>query len=121
MSRKTRECQMSTVPRNFAITGIAIGTIASVSWWLVRIYNPFHLPTMAQAPPDYREPFLSAFVNYGVLALCPGVLLQALTLEMKGWISWLMWILAIILNAPIYYAVGCMVRWVTHPNPSSNP
>jgi uncharacterized membrane protein YecN with MAPEG domain len=44
-----------------------------------------------------------------VFVLCPGTLLQVFTLEMRGVFSWFMWIFAVLLNGPIYYAIGFVV------------
>jgi hypothetical protein len=98
--------------RRFAVVGIAVGIAVALSWWFVRIFNPFHLPTLGQAPPNYREPLLLTIFEDSVLLLCPGALLQVFTLEMRGWFSWFMWVLAVLLNGPIYYAVGLIVGTV---------
>lgn len=98
--------------RKFAVVGIVIGFAAALLWWYVRIFNPFHLPTLVQAPPNYRAPFLFTIVNDSVFVLCPGTLLQVFTLEMRGWFSWFMWILAVLLNGPIYYAIGLVIETV---------
>ncbi len=97
---------MSSLARKFGLVGFAIGAAAALTWWLVRISNPFHLPIVGQAPPNYQEPLLSRIIDDSVFVLCPGTLLQVFTLEMRGWLSWFMWILAVLLNGPIYYAIG---------------
>jgi len=102
----------SSFARKFAVDGIIIGTAAALLWWYVRIFNPFHLPTLAQAPLNYRAPFLYWFVNDSVVVLCPGTFLHIFTLEMRGWFSWFMWILAVFLNGPIYYAIGLVIETV---------
>ena len=100
---------MFTLARRFAYIGIAVGAGAVLLWWSVHIFNPFHLPTTSNVPPDYRAPHLYWFINDGVFVLCPGALLQAFTLEMRGWFSWVMWTLAVLLNGPIYYVIGLAV------------
>ena len=84
--------------RRFAVVGIAVGIAVALSWWFVRIFNPFHLPTLGQAPPNYREPLLLTIFEDSVLLLCPGALLQVFTLEMRGWFSWFMWVLAVMVS-----------------------
>jgi hypothetical protein len=95
--------------RKFAVVGIVIGTASALLWWYVRIFDPFHLPNVAECPPNYSAPFLYWIVNYSVFVLCPGTLLMIFTLEMRGWFSWFMWILAVLLNGPIYYAIGLVI------------
>lgn len=100
---------MFKLARKFAYIGIAVGAGAALLWWSVQIFDPFHLPTVGHVPPNYRAPLLYWIINDGIFVLCPGTLLQAFTLEMRGWFSWFMWILAVLLNAPIYYVIGLAV------------
>ena len=99
----------SSLPRKFAYIGIAVGAGAALLWWSVRIFDPFHLPTVGHAPPNYSAPPLYWIINDGVFVLCPGTLLQVFTIDIGGWVSWFMWILAVLLNGPIYYVVGLVV------------
>lgn len=100
---------MQNLPGKFAVVGIAVGITGAVLWWYVQIFDPFHLPAVGQVPPNYRAPSLYWIINDSVLVLCPGTLLQVFTLEMRGWFSWFMWILAVSLNGPIYYAAGLAI------------
>lgn len=100
---------MSNLARKFGLIGFAVGAAAVLIWWLVQVSNPFHLPIVGHAPPNYKEPLLSRVIDDTIFVLCPGTFLQVFTLEMSGWFSWLMWILAVLLNGPIYYAIGLLV------------
>jgi hypothetical protein len=99
----------SSLARKFGFVGIAVGAAVVLLWWFVQIVDPFHLPNVGQAPPNFREPLLLTILDDSVFVLCPGSLLQVFTLEMRGWFSWFMWILAVLLNGPIYYAIGLVV------------
>jgi hypothetical protein len=100
----------SSLARKFAYVGIAVGAGISLLWWSVQIFDPFHLPTTVEhLPPNYSAPLLYWIINGSVFVLCPGTLLQAFTLEMRGWFSWFMWILAVLLNGPIYYVIGLVI------------
>src|SRR5271166_2913997 len=99
----------SSLARKFGFVGIAVGIAVVLLWWFVQIFDPFRLPTVGQTPLNYREPLLLTILDDSVFVLCPGSLLQVFTLEMRGWLSWFMWILAVLLNGPIYYAIGLVV------------
>ena len=99
----------SNLARKFAIVGVAIGIAVALSFWFINIFNPFHLPNVNQVPPNYREPLLLSVIDDSFFVFCPGTLLQVFTLEMRGWFSWFMWILAVLLNGPIYYAIGFVI------------
>jgi hypothetical protein len=99
----------SRLALKFGIVGITIGAAVVLLWWFVRISDPFHFPTVGQTPPNYTEPLLLTILDDSVFVLCPGSLLQVFTLEMRGWLAWFMWILAVLLNGPIYYAIGLLV------------
>ena len=100
----------SRFARKFGLIGLAVGLAAALIWWPVQIADPFHVPTVGQAPQNYQEPLLLRIINDSVFVLCPGTLLQFFTLEMRGWLSWFMWTLAVLLNVPIYYAIGWLVE-----------
>lgn len=104
---------MFTLARKFAYIGIAVGVGAALLWWSVQMFDPFHLPISGHVPSNYRAPHMYWIINDGLFVLCPGVLLQAFTLEMRGWFSWVMWILAVLLNGPIYYVIGLAVGALT--------
>src|SRR5579863_6387291 len=100
-----------SLPRKFGLIGISVGLAVALSFWFIKIFNPFHLPNLNPAPPhNYQEPLLLSIIEYSYFVLCPGTLLQVFTLEMRGWFSWFMWIFAVLLNAPIYYSVGLVVE-----------
>jgi hypothetical protein len=99
----------SSLARKFGFVGIAVGAAVALLWWYVQISNLFHLPTVGHAPPNYKEPLLAQIIDNGIFVLCPGTLLQVFTIDIGGWVSWFMWILAVLLNGPIYYAIGLVV------------
>ena len=97
-------------PRKFGYVGIVVGIGVALLWWYVRIFDPFHLPTWEQSPPNFRAPLLYWVINDCVFVLCPGTLLMFLTIGMRGWFSLFMWIFAVSLNGPIYFAIGLLVE-----------
>jgi hypothetical protein len=109
----------SSVARRFAVVGTAIGVSGALLWWYVQIFDPFHLPPVGHVPPDYRAPLLYWIINDSVFLLCPATLLFFFTMEMRGWFSCFMWILAVLLNGPIYYAIGLVVGTVMKQRRSS--
>ena len=96
--------------RKLALIGIAIGAADALLWWAVYIFNPFHLPTVGNIPPNYREPFLDLVISDSPFVLCPGSLLMFFTIDIGGWVAWFMWILAVLLNGPIYYGIGLLIE-----------
>jgi hypothetical protein len=93
----------------FAVVGIVIGAAISLLWLSVQIFDPFHLPIVGHAPPNYKQPPLAQLIDDGVFVLCPGTLLQVFTLDIGGWVPWIMWIFAVLLNGPIYFVLGLLV------------
>ncbi len=41
-----------------------------------------------------------------MFVMCPGLLLQIFTIGTSDRLGWVMWVLAVLLNAPIYYLLG---------------
>ena len=76
--------------RKFAVAGIVIGTADALLWWYVQIFDPFHLPTLAQTPSNYSAPFMYWIINDSVLVLCPVTLL--IIFPLRGWVTWFIWI-----------------------------
>lgn len=103
---------MSRFARKFAIVGIVIGTTDALLWWYVQIFDPFHLPNQVDVHQNYSAPLLYWIINYSVCVFCPGSFLMTFTLEMRGWFSWFVWIFAVLLNGPIYYAIGLVIETV---------
>lgn len=85
------------LPRRFALAGIVLGFTLMRLYWYDYRFNPFHLP-----PPTP----LYTFLEKAMFVFCPGLLLQAFTIGTTDRLGWMMWVLAALLNGPIYYGVG---------------
>jgi hypothetical protein len=102
----------SGLPRKFAVVGLLIGFTVVLLWWFDLSFNPFGLPTWEHAPANYTEPLARKVIEHVLLVLCPGSLLQVFSIGIGGWVSWGMWILAALLNGPLYYVVGFLLARV---------
>jgi len=87
------------LPTRFALAGIAIGFTFMGMYWFDYRYNPFHLPP---PPPLYN------LLEKAMFVLCPGLFLQFFTIGTSDRLGWAMWVLAALLNGPIYYLVGLL-------------
>jgi hypothetical protein len=85
------------LPQKFALVGTVIGFTLMGLYWYDYKYNPFHLPP---PPPIY------SFLEKAMYLLCPGLLLQVFTIGTSDRLGWTMWILAALLNGPVYYLAG---------------
>jgi len=88
---------VSKLPQRFALIGPLIGFAWMSLYWYDYKYNPFHLP-----PPSTLYNFLEKVM----FVLCPGLLLQIFTIGTSDRFGWMMWVLAALINGPIYYCVG---------------
>jgi hypothetical protein len=104
---------LATFPKRLAIVGLALGFLVVGCWWFDLAFNPFHLPAWPNVPKDYSEPPAHRILQDALLVFCPGSLLQIFTIGIGGWVSWCLWILAALLNVPIYYCVGLLVVSLT--------
>ena len=86
-------------PMKFALVGIVIGFAFMGLHWFDYRFNPFHLP-----PP----PLLYRLIEKAMFVLCPGLFLQVFTIGTSDWLGWVMWVLAALLNGPVYYLVGLL-------------
>lgn len=91
----------SRLPVRFALAGIIIGSFWMGLYLLDYQYDPFHLP-----PP----PPLYTLLERMMFVLCPGLLLQVFTIGTRDRVAYVMWALAIVLNAPAYYLVGLLLE-----------
>ncbi len=80
-------------------------------YWSDYKYNFFHLPTSAEAETmgNYSAPPLYRFLEDVMFALCPGLFLQVLTMDTGDAVGAFMWVLAALLNGPIYYCLGLII------------
>jgi hypothetical protein len=90
-------------------------------WWYIDKYDPFHLPTLEQVRTmgNYSAPPLYWFVKDLMFALCPGLFLQVFMIDASPAVIWFMWVLAVLLNGPIYYCLGlvlvALMKWLGRP------
>jgi hypothetical protein len=101
----------SRVPRRLAVIGIVIGFGLMMTWWYVDKYDPFRLPTWQQAQTmgNFSAPPLLKFLEDLTFALCPGSYLHLFTMDMGNVMTYLTWIVAALLNGPLYYAIGLVI------------
>ena len=106
----------SKIPIIFGVTGLVIGFVFMAGYFYELHYNPFHFPTMEQAVEQaqtsghgYSAPPLYHFLERLMFALVPGLLLPAIGID--GWVAIVLWVVAVLLNAPIYYCVGLVCAW----------
>jgi hypothetical protein len=85
------------LPQRFALAGLFLGFAWMGLYWYDYKYNPFHLPP---PPPLYN------FLEKAMFVLCPGLLLQIFTIGTSERLGWIMWVLAALLNGPLYYCAG---------------
>jgi hypothetical protein len=85
------------------------------TWWYINRYDPFHLPTLEQVQTmgNYSAPRLYWLLEDLMFALCPGLFLQMFTIDAGPTITWFMWIVAALINGPIYYCVGLLLVALT--------
>ena len=88
---------VSKVPPRFAMAGWLIGFVLMGLYWYDYKYNPFHLPP---------TPAIYHFLERVTFFFCPGLLLQLFTIGTTDRLGWGMWLLAVLLNGPIYYVIG---------------
>jgi hypothetical protein len=101
----------SRLPRTLAVVGVAIGFGLMATWWYVDKYDPFHLPTWRQSQTmgNISAPASFRFLKGATFILCPGSLLHIFTMDMSDNAIYAAWVLAALLNGPIYYAVGMVI------------
>lgn len=106
--------------RGLALVGFVIGLCCLATWWYLDRYNPFHLPMAEQgvemAAPYYSAPPLYWAMERAIFVLCPGLVIGIAAMDMGRTAAWVVWIIAVLLNVPIYYLLGKgleqLVRWV---------
>jgi hypothetical protein len=101
----------SKLPRRLAVSGILIGFAFMAVYWLDYKYNFSHIPTSAetQVHSGLQAPAWYIVADKLMVILCPGLLLQ--TIPVDGGISFalVLWVLAALLNGPIYYCIGLIL------------
>lgn len=101
----------SKLPRRLAAVGIVIGFAFMAIWWYIDRYDPFHLPTWRQAQTmgNFSAPPLLRLIEKLTFVLCPGSLLHLFTMDMGESTTHLTWVLAALINGPIYFTVGVVL------------
>jgi hypothetical protein len=102
----------SKLPRAFAVTGVIVGLGLMLVWWYVNTYDPFHLPTVEQVnktPESYSAPWTYQALETITTFLCPASTINALAIHVPAAVTFGIWIIAALINAPIYYGVGLLV------------
>jgi hypothetical protein len=101
------------LPRIFAIGGIAVGVLLMLTWYYVDTFDTFHLPTVEQAQTmqgSFSAPWTYHALQTLTWLLCPAAMMQALAIHVPAMFTFAIWILAALINAPIYYGVGLVVE-----------
>jgi hypothetical protein len=99
------------MPLTFAIAGLVIGFAFMAAYFYALHYNPFHFPTQEQVQhlQSYSPPSLYTFLERLMFALVPALLFPAIGVD--GWAAIVLWVMAVLLNAPIYYCAGLAFAW----------
>jgi hypothetical protein len=107
------ESDKSKLPRRFAVAGILVGLSQFALSWCIDAYNVFHLPTSEQLVHmgNFSTPPLYWFLtSYLPMVTCPAIFpLGFAAMESGRLFATIAWILAALINAPIYYLVGLFV------------
>jgi len=101
----------SKVPRTLAVIGIVIGFGLMMIWWYADRYDPFHLPTwqQAQGMGNFSPPLLLTVLEDLTFVLCPGSFLHMFTMDWGNSMTYLTWMVAALLNGPLYYVIGLVI------------
>jgi hypothetical protein len=101
----------SNLPRRLAIAGIVLGFVLMALHWYDYKYNPFRFPTSEAADKLTSFPPHPVYnlVEKGMFVLCPGLFLQALTIGTSDRVALIMWVVAALVNGPVYYLVGLLL------------
>jgi hypothetical protein len=101
----------STLPRRFALAGIVLGFVLMALYWYDYKYNPFHFPTSEAADKLRNFPTHPVYdvAEKAMFILCPGLYLQVFTIGTGDRVALTMWVIAALMNGPIYYLVGVLL------------
>lgn len=99
------------LPTTFALVGLVIGCLCLLAYWLDYTFNPFNLPSVGSlvSSQGYSAPLAYRLFHNLLFVLCPGLFLHLFTIGIGGVFAWGVWVLGVLLNAPIYYFVGVLV------------
>ena len=113
----------SKLPTRFAFAGFIIAAGVMVASWFIYKFNPFHLPTVAQAQQmgNFSEPFGLRLFDDLTFLICPGALLFFFTMDMGGTANWIMWGVVVLINGPIYYGLGMLLAALVNLRKSHLP
>ena len=101
----------SKVPRHFAIAGIIIGFSFMMTSWYINRFDPFHLPTAAEAANmgSVSEPPLLSLFEDLTFVFCPAAFLFFFTMDLGATTNYIVWAVVALINAPIYYGAGAIL------------
>jgi len=96
-------------PRIMAMVGLMLGGLAILIHWYIYVFNPFNLPNYKdlQGVSSYSAPPLYFFIERSLLAICPGQLIHFFFIDCTGASLWAVWGAGAILNAVLYFGIGC--------------
>src|SRR5580700_3328485 len=96
------------LPRRFALAGLVLGFALMALYWYDYKYNPFHFPTSETADKLTSFPAHPVYhlAEKGMFVLCPGLFLQVFTIGTGDRVALIMWVIAALVNGPVYYLVG---------------
>jgi hypothetical protein len=102
----------SKLPKRFGFAGVAIGLGFMVFWHLQYKYNLFHFPTdqeLTAMHRDYSPPALYTFIEHMAFTFVPGIWLGFFAMDLGDMAGIIAWIVASLINFPIYYCLGLIV------------
>jgi hypothetical protein len=109
------------IPLVLGAIGIAIGFVFMAAYFYELQYNPFHFPTYEEqvALGGYSPPPLYNFLEGLMFTLVPGLWLQPAGID--GWVAVVLWVVAVLLNGPIYFGAGALLLVLIRRVPGGAP
>lgn len=100
------------IPLVFGAIGITIGFAFMAAYFCELQCDPFHFPTYEEqvALGGYSPPPLYNFLEGLMFTLVPGLLAQPVGID--GWVAIVLWVVAVLLNGPIYFGAGALLLFL---------
>jgi len=99
--------QSKAIAKKWAFAGIIIGAIFFLHFIVDHNFNIYQsLYNTRASSANYDQPFLPALIATLQAITTPGLILFVFSIGHDHWLNWVIWILLILINWPIYYCVG---------------
>jgi hypothetical protein len=93
------------LPRILGILGVAVGLGFMAIYWYIYKYDPFHFPPVSSAG-NYSPPRVYDILEDSAFTLVPGIWLGFFTMDLGPVYGEITWVVAALINFPIYYCLG---------------